>query len=350
MCCIEVSRRDFYTKAKPLTVQPALMYATPERREMTSWKSWGGVQTEQAAADEAARIAAELRTLASGAGFGMEILPAAKVKDAEAAARAKESAADVTVIYPAAGSGALLRALIPAERDAIVFVRHRSGPVYYWYEALSVRYLKSAETPRLTVEDVVVDETEELRWRLRALWAVKNCRGTRIVALGGARGKYAAEAPKAARERFGFDIVEAFYEDFEKRIRDALKDPARGALARRWAERYLAMPGTALETERKFVKNAFVLYGAFMDLMEETGAAAFTIGSCMGTIMPMAETTACLTLSLMNDEGTPAFCESDFVIIPMRQEVTFIDPEYATARWVGMRGVVERNPFYDICR
>jgi L-fucose isomerase-like protein len=166
----------------------------------------------------------------------------------------------------------------------------------------------------------------------------------------GSRGKYAAEAPKAARERFGFDIVEAFYEDFEKRIRDALKDPARGALARRWAERYLAMPGTALETERKFVKNAFVLYGAFMDLMEETGAAAFTIGSCMGTIMPMAETTACLTLSLMNDEGTPAFCESDFVIIPMRQEVTFIDPEYATARWVGMRGVVERNPFYDICR
>ena len=30
--------------------------------------------------------------------------------------------------------------------------------------------------------------------------------------------------------------------------------------------------------------------------------------------------------------------------------VTFIDPEYATGRWVGIKGTVEDNPFYDICR
>ena len=33
-------------------------------------------------------------------------------------------------------------------------------------------------------------------------------------------------------------------------------------------------------------------------------------------LMPMAETTACLTLSLLNDAGYMAFCESDFVVIP----------------------------------
>ena len=32
--------------------------------------------------------------------------------------------------------------------------------------------------------------------------------------------------------------------------------------------------------------------------------------------MPMAETTACLPLSLLNDDGYLAFCESDFVVIP----------------------------------
>jgi hypothetical protein len=47
--------------------------------------------------------------------------------------------------------------------------------------------------------------------------------------------------------------------------------------------------------------------------------------------------------------------ESEFgaapkVEIPIGQEVTFIDPEYATCRWVGIRGVVESNPFYQICR
>ena len=36
----------------------------------------------------------------------------------------------------------------------------------------------------------------------------------------------------------------------------------------------------------------------------------------MGTIMPMSETTACLPLSLLNDDGYLAFCESDFVVIP----------------------------------
>ena len=38
------------------------------------------------------------------------------------------------------------------------------------------------------------------------------------------------------------------------------------------------------------------------------------------------------------------------VEIPKGQEVTCIDPEYATGRWVGLKGTVEGNPFYDICR
>jgi len=38
------------------------------------------------------------------------------------------------------------------------------------------------------------------------------------------------------------------------------------------------------------------------------------------------------------------------VEMPKGQEVTFINPEYATGRWVGIKGAVEANPFYDICR
>ena len=47
--------------------------------------------------------------------------------------------------------------------------------------------------------------------------------------------------------------------------------------------------------------------------------------------------------------------ESEFgaapkVEVPAGQEVTCIDPEYATGRWVGIKGVVEKNPVLDICR
>jgi len=412
--------RPFACPGRPLRVQPVLMYRVPQRRELTSWKSWGGVQSEEAATQEARRITGELEGLAKQAEFRLEILPVEKVSSPEASAALRASEADVRLIYPATGPGDLLRALIPEQGDGIIFVRRRSGPVYYWYEALSTRYLRkrgqppAAGAPRLSVQDVVVDEPAELLWRLRALYGVKNFLGARIVALGGARGKYAAEAPQVARERFRLDIVEVSYEEFGPRLRAALADPDKLGQAEQWTRRYLGLPGTKLETDRRFVVNAFLLYGALRDLLRERDAAALTIGGCMGTILPLAETTACLSLSLLNDEGRLALCESDFVIVPacmllrqiaarpvflhnstfphnglvtcahctaprrmngaryeparilthyeseygaapkvevpLGQPVTFINPEYATGRWVGLRGMVEGNPFYEICR
>jgi hypothetical protein len=167
-------------------------------------------------------------------------------------------------------------------------------------------------------------------------------------------------------------------------------------------------------TDREFIVNAFLLYRVFKDLMREYNAQAFTIRACMSTILPIAQTTACLSLSLLNDEGMLAFCESDFVIIPagillhyisgkpvflhnstfphqaivtcahctaprrmngsryepvkimthyesdygaapkveipIGQEVTFIDPEYSSGRWLKFKGIVRANPFYEICR
>jgi hypothetical protein len=47
---------------KTLTVQPVLTYATPKKREATSWRSWGGIQSDEAAAAEAVRIDREVKT------------------------------------------------------------------------------------------------------------------------------------------------------------------------------------------------------------------------------------------------------------------------------------------------
>jgi len=49
--------------------------------------------------------------------------------------------------------------------------------------------------------------------------------------------------------------------------------------------------------------------------MDNANCRAITI-SCVGTIMPLAQTSACLTLSLLNDAGYLSFCESDFMVIP----------------------------------
>ena len=134
----------------------------------------------------------------------------------------------------------------------------------------------------------------------------------------------------------------------------------------------------------------------------------------MCTVIPLAKTTACLTLSWLNDEGLLAFCESDFAVIPsgvllhhiasmpvflqdptyphhglitlahctaprkmdgkhleeayilthfesdygaapkvnMRigETVTVIDPDFHDKKWIGFRGTIQDNPFLDICR
>lgn len=414
----------FIVTGKKLKVQPILMYRTPERKEQTSWKSWGGVQTEQAASQESKRISKELNSLSAGADFPLEILPVVKVQTAEETLQAHENDYDVIIVYPATGSGDILRACFAKEKDTIIFVRHSSGPIYYWYEALSVRYLKADENESeqnnylnhggVYIYDVVVDDYQELLWRLRALYGLKNFIGTRIVALGGAWGKYSPEAPDVAREKYKIEIIEVSYEDLAPRLRSAKANSNLVSKAEQWTEKYLSLPHTTLMTDKKFVVNTFLLYSVFRDLLREYNTPAFTIRACMATIMPMAETTACLALSLLNDEGMLAFCESDFVVIPSGillhyisgkpvflhnstfphnaiatcahctaprrmdrthyepakimthyeseygaapkveipkgQEVTFIDPEYSTGRWVGFKGIVKSNPFYEICR
>ncbi len=320
--------RPLVRTGKALIVQPVLMYRVAEKKPATSWKSWGGVQTDQAASFEAQKIAGELNALSSRSDAPLKVLPVVTVKSAAEAAKAHEKEYDAVVVYAASGSGDLLKACFAPkkDRDTIVFVRHRSGTTYYWYEALSTKYLETGrpEPGRTSyldhggvhVEDVVVDSYDGLLWRLRALYAIKNFLGTRIVALGGPWGKYAPEAPQVARDKYRFHIIDVPYDEVAPRIQAARENRDTVAAAQRWAEAYLALPHTTLVTTKEFVTNAFLLYGLFKELMREHEASAFTIRNCMSTIMPMAETTPCLTLGLLNDEGLMAFCESDFVIIP----------------------------------
>jgi hypothetical protein len=468
-------KRPMLCTGRTLVVQPILMYRVAEPRPATSWKSWGSVQSDEAAATEARRISEELATLCAQAPFPLKALPIAVVKSPAEAARVHENEYDAVIVYAASGSGELLKACFAPkkDRDTIIFTRRSSGPAYYWFEALSTRYLQTGapafgrrsekaesglkeqkargsegenvsveegKTVRpsdllnfspsrpdsafsdpscldhgpVHVEDVVVDDSNELLWRLRALYGLKNFVGTRIVALGGPWGKYSPEAPDVAREKYRFEIIDVSYEAVTPRIQAALADRDRMAAARRWAEAYLALPGTTLATTNQFLVNAFMLYGVFKDLMREHDASAFTIRNCMSTIMPISQTTPCLTLGLLDDEGLIAFCESDFVIIPAGillrhvsglpvfmhnstfphdgivtcahcssprrfdgvryeparimthyeseygaapkvdlppgQQVTFIDPEYSTGRWLGFTGIVRSNPAYEICR
>ena len=412
---------------RPLRIQPVLAYQVMTPRPKTSWRSWSDIINEPAAAEEAQRIAGELQTLAHKADFPTTFLPLAKVTTPEQAAQVHKGDFDVVLVYTASNYGVFPHCWAQdPRRDTLVFARHESGPAYFGYEYLGVQAGLKVPSPELwrdcsaenhggvTLDDVVIDDYEEILWRLRALYGLKNFVGQRIVALGGPQGKWDPTAPDVARQRYKLEIIDASYRDLAARRKVISEDAKLQTQLAAWTDRCLAIPQTRLETKKEFIQRAFALYIVFRQWLREHDAAAITINACMGTILAESDTTACLPLMWLNAEGYLAFCESDFVCIPagillhyiagkpvflhnstfphkglvtcahctaprrmdgqryepvrimthyesdfgaapkiempIGQQVCAISPEYAKPRWVGLRGTVRKNPCLPMCR
>ena len=306
---------------QPLVVKPLFSHDVPRRHDKTSWRSWGGIETEAQGKEEMARIQGELQKLAAAADFPVKFLPVTRVRGGGEVANVTDLAgADAIILYPAGGGSDIFDAAVKTGKPVVFFIRHKSGPVYLWYEIISPRYLHS-HTDKLAVKgvdngDVVVDSMDELAWRLRALGGLKNALGMRIITIGGASGWACPQAPDLSRTKWKLDIQDVTYPQLAELIKAAREDKAAVARAKERAAAYLQDGVLALETKPAFVENAFLLEQVFRGIMAKADCRAITVNSCMGTIMPIAETSACLTLSLLNDAGYLAFCESDFVVIP----------------------------------
>jgi len=315
---------------KELVVQPILTYDSPRPRSQASWRNWGGVHGDDAAEKESARIAAELKALAGAADFPVRFLDVVKARGPADVEKALAAEADAVIFYAAGGWMNVFDAALKAGKHTIVFVRHKSGPVYLWYEIISPRYLRqhgdALAVKGMDFQDVVVDSADELTWRLRALCGLKNALGTRIVAIGGPGGwgPGGQKGPDDAREKWKMDIRTVSYKDLAPLLAAAMKDEAAMKAAEAAATAYLDDKTVKLETKKEFVTHCFVLEQVFRRLMAEADAPAITVNACMGTIMPISKTTACLTLTLLNDAGYMAFCESDFVVIPAGVLLSYI--------------------------
>jgi len=420
-----VSAADTGSRAGPqrraLVVRPILTYDIPTPRPQTSWRNWGGIQTQQQAEEELGRIQKELDQIKKRADFPMEIVTPVGIRNAQDLAKITDlGQADVCIIYAAGAGMNLFDEIAKQAKNTIIFCRHKSGPVYLWYEIISPRYLRQ-HTDALKVEkvdegDVIVDNQDDILWRLRALCGLQNTLGTKILCIGGpdAWAQPRDVVPNLVRDVWKFDMQTVSYDDLGKLIKEARADAATVARTKERAAAYLNGKGVKLETKREFVENGFLLEQVFLGLMKTANCQAITINGCMGTIMPLAETSACLTLTLLNDSHYMAFCESDFVVIPSGvllgnisgrpqflndptyphdgiitlahctgprmmngkdlepvrilthfesdygaapkvemkkgEIVTNIIPDFLVKRWVGLTGKIVDVPFMDICR
>jgi len=303
--------------ASDLVIQPVLMHEIPRRIKGGSWRNWGGVHTDEAAKQEMDRISQELKQLCGSAEFGVQSLPVVKVANPQQTDVLKDIKADALVVYAAGGWMDTFGALVDLGKPVVVFLRQSSGPYYLWHEIVHSRFLRShtdqLSHPVMDVNDVVVDDTNKMLWRLRALYGLKNTLGRRIVCIGGPGGWSYPQAPALARERFQLDMVTVAIRELNAMIEASRKDGALMEQCKQKAKRYLKPKDVSLVTTKEAVTEAFLLKKLFDDLMTKHDACAITTNACMGSyagIMP------CLTLGLVNDSGQMAYCESDFVVIP----------------------------------
>jgi len=305
---------------RPLRILPALTYQFWPRRKKTSWRSYGGLQTREEVNLEVSRIQAELKGLSSRAEFPLEILPVAPVNNLEQARHVAGEDCDVMVVYGAGGFGLdWLQAIAASRAPTLMFLRHKSGPYYLWHEIAHWRLLRrngdTFQEPNLDVQDIVVDESGDLLWRLRALYGLKNARGTKMLAIGGLSA-YSEPAqrlgPTHAREVWNYEIQTISEEEFGKRLQAARAEGSFIKRAEEQANELIAQPGVTLETDRKFVVNSFLALAVTREFLRETGATNFGFAHCMGnSVIGMLDTPPCLVLSLANDEGLTAYCHTD---------------------------------------
>lgn len=301
-----------------------------------------------------------------------------------------------------------------------MFVRHRSGPfIICTLVLICIIFANggiSLPNQSMTIHDVVGDDYGELLRRLRALYGLKNTLGKKFVCVGGPGGWGAdgKEAPGIAAKNWKFEYIAVPSDDLSRRFEAALKDPPRLRACCQLAHQYGQQPEVRVEIPEESVQRAFLLHDVLLELVEEAKTDPITINLCMTTIMPVSGTTACLPLSLLNDVGLLAFCESDVVAVPagvvmryigdrpaflcnsswphqgmlpvshctaprrmdgrnlepvrllthyesdfgaapnvqMRkgQPVTLVDPDFQGRRWLGFQARILENPSYPICR
>jgi len=300
-----------------LRIKPVLTYQIEKRQEKNSWRSYGGLQTQAKVNEEVRRIESELKKLASQAEFPIEVMPVALVNSDQKAEEAASTDCDVLLLYPAGGWQ--VYKLAASKTPSIMFLRHKSDHHYLWYEIAHWRLLRRNgdifEEPNMDVDDIIVDDYDEILWRLRALYGLKNARGTKMLAIGGLVA-YSEPGqklgPAHAKEVWDYDFKIISEAEFAQRLGKARADKDIMKNVEQQTDELLTQRNITLETDRKFVVNSFLALAVCKELMSESGATNFGFAHCMGrSVIEMLDTPPCLVLSLANDEGYTAYCHTD---------------------------------------
>jgi len=306
-------------KGTPVRVLPVLGYRLESPKKLASWKSYGDLHEQGAVEAEARRIEADLKELARQAEFPIEISPTQLVMDENQAKAVAATDTDLLIMFASGGDYSLYTTLATSKAAKVMFVRYRTRPYYLFYVIAHWHFLRrlgdSFVEPNMDIDDIVIDDYNELLWRMRSVYGLKNAKGTKMLAIGGlaAYSDPGQElGPAHAKEVWGYEIEVVPREDFAARLKQARSDDSVMADVERETQAFLDRPNLTLETQRKFVFNSFLTLRVCCELLREKKAFNFGFDYCMRPeVIEMLDTPPCLVLALANDIGYTAYCHTD---------------------------------------
>jgi len=201
----------------------------------------------------------------------MEILPLAVVKDKEQAAAVDSGQYDALIMYASARNADVLEVLARPGKWNLMFVRHKSGPIYYMYVGVHGHFLRKTRDPinqpRLDVHDIVVDRYDDLLCGCGPFTACAiQCKSVSCPSVGGGWGADGSQSPVWRNSASGLMS--------RRSATTTSRAGSNGASGRvipetvpRLGRRLSLRQGVKLETTRDFVENSFILTEVFRDYM-----------------------------------------------------------------------------------
>lgn len=306
-----------YPRGKTLRVKPAIIAEVhetlPEPNTVPrSWRKYGDIQTPADLQNEVQRLDRDMKDLAAKSDFPVEFLPIAVVTDKAQAKQVAEGDQDAVLVFGACGyDPSHIASDLASKAPGIVFVRHRTKPNYGQHVTIGtylLRHQSDADVePNFDSDDMVVDDYDEIVWRLRALYGLKNAKGTKVLAIG--QIDQLGEVYEKSIDIWQYEYEVVPWAEFGKRLEAARADQKVVEAVEQETKDLLAQPNVRLMTERKFVFNTLLARRVAKELMRQVGAANIGMSGCMGQgVITTLDTPPCLLFALLCDEGLTAYC------------------------------------------
>lgn len=157
--------------------------------------------------------------------------------------------------------------------------------------------------------DIIIDNFDKLVESVKRMNTIKRIKESKLVSIGPPESMFGSwGAMRKVKELFGNEVVLMDYDTVVKRygemeetedVENTVKEFFEGA------EKPVSL-------SKQNVVKATRLYMVLKNILQEKGAEAITLNCYEGAIEALGDTSPCLALSKLNDEGYIGACESDF--------------------------------------